>query len=66
MEISTTNTASSLLTSLGADNAAGIYMLKKVAEIEKQSAEILINSLEQAAAAVDPSKTLGRNIDVKV
>jgi hypothetical protein len=64
MDVSSINAAASLITSLSADNTAGVYALKKAMEIQEQSAAQLINSLPQPAN-VSSSSTLGSNINTK-
>lgn len=65
MDVSATNAASSLVTSLSGDNAAGAYPLKKTMQIQEESAAQLVNSLPQPGKVTDPNATLGRNIDTK-
>jgi hypothetical protein len=65
MDTSPVNAASSLVTSMSGDNAAGAYVLKKSLDIQKESATQLINSLPQPAKVNDPTATIGRNIDTK-
>lgn len=64
MDTSSVNAASSLVTSMSGDNAAGAYALKKAMNIQKESAAQMINSLPKPAK-VDQHATIGRNIDTK-
>lgn len=65
MDVSSVNAASSLITSLSADNTAGVYALKKAMEIQQESAAQLINSLPQPDK-VSSASTLGSSINTKV
>lgn len=64
MDTSSVSAASSLVTSMSGDNAAGAYVLKKAMDIQKESAAQLINSLPKPSK-VDQNTTIGRNIDTK-
>jgi hypothetical protein len=65
MDVSSVNAASSLITSLSADNTAGVYALKKAMEIQQESAAQLISGLPQPGN-VSSASTLGSSINTKV